>query len=112
MHICRAFSHPLTRREMLLRTANGFGAVALTSLMTEKAFGGLLQPAPAANPLAPRSGHHPATATRVIFLYMDGGPSQVDTFDPKPRLAQENGQPIRMQAPPTQFIAHDSAPRV
>ncbi len=68
-------------------------------------------PRPVANPLA-RPGHHPARANRVIFLYMNGGPSQVDTFDPKPRLDRENGQPIRMQAPPTQFIAHDSAPRV
>jgi hypothetical protein len=80
--------------------------------MTERAFGGLLQPTPAAHPLAPRPGHHPARATSVIFLYMDGGPSQVDTFDPKPRLAREHGQPIQMSAPPTQFIAHDAIPRV
>jgi len=102
----------LTRRQMLLRCANGFGAVALTSLMTERAFGGQLQPTQPFNPLAARPGHYPAKAQRVIFLYMDGGPSQVDTFDPKPRLARENGLPIRMQAPPTQFIAHDSVPRV
>src|SRR5262249_52496166 len=44
--------------------------------------------------------------------YMDGGPSQVDTFDPKPRLDREHGQPIKMKVPPTQFIPHDSAPRV
>jgi hypothetical protein len=106
-----SFRQPLSRRELLLRCSNGFGAVALTSLMSERAFGSLVQPAPA-NPLAPRAGHHPAKANRVIFLYMDGGPSQVDTFDPKPRLQRENGQPIRMQAPPTQFIPHDSAPKV
>src|SRR5205823_85973 len=103
---------PPSRRQLLLRCANGFGAVALTSLMTERAYGGVLDSSPAANPMAPRAGQHPAKATRVIFLYMDGGPSQVDTFDPKPRLQRENGQPIRMQAPPTQFIAHDSAPKV
>src|SRR5947209_17328782 len=106
------FAPPLSRRQLLLRCANGFGAVALTSLLTERAFGGLLQPSPAAHPLAPRPGHHPAKATRVIFLYMDGGPSQVDTFDPKPRLQRENGEPLRMTAPPTQFIAHNTPPRV
>jgi hypothetical protein len=94
---------------MLLRSANGFGAVALTALLTERAFGEVLKPA---HPLAPRAGHHAAKAKRVIFLYMDGGPSQVDTFDPKPRLDRENGQPIKMKAPPTQFIPHDAAPKV
>jgi hypothetical protein len=97
---------------MLLRCANGFGAVALTSLMTERAFGNVLAPSPDTSPLSPRPGHYPAKARNVIFLYMDGGPSQVDTFDPKPRLQRENGQPIRMQAPPTQFIPHDTAPKV
>src|SRR5262249_42873640 len=47
--------------------------------------------------------HHPARATSVIFLYMDGGPSQVDTFDPKPRLDREHGEAIKMKIPPTQF---------
>ncbi len=94
---------PLTRREMLLRSANGFGAVALAALWSDRAFGG---------PLAAKTGHHAARAKSVIFLYMDGGPSQVDTFDPKPRLTREDGQPIKMAAPPTQFIPHDSVPTV
>src|SRR5690606_24230377 len=48
--------------------------------------------------------HHPAKAKNVIFLYMDGGPSQIDTFDPKPRLDREHGQPIKMaKVPETQF---------
>jgi hypothetical protein len=94
---------PLTRREMLLRSANGFGALALAALLSDRAFGG---------PLAAKTGHHPARAKSVIFLYMDGGPSQVDTFDPKPRLTREDGQPIKMPAPPTQFIPHDSVPTV
>jgi len=88
---------------MLLRSANGFGAVALAALLAEQARGG---------PLTARGGHFPAKARSVIFLYMDGGPSQIDTFDPKPRLTQEHGQPIKMQAPPTQFIPHDSPPKV
>lgn len=47
--------------------------------------------------------HHKATARNVIFLYMDGGPSQMDTFDPKPRLNAEHGQPFAMKMEPTQF---------
>jgi hypothetical protein len=97
---------------MLMRCANGFGAMALTALLTERAFGSTLQPSSIANPLAPRAGHHPAKAKKVIFLYMDGGPSQVDTFDPKPRLEREDGKPIKMKPPPTQFIPHDTFPKV
>src|SRR5262245_34129704 len=101
---------PLNRREMLLRCSNGFGAVALAALMSEEALGGTPQrafpTAPSAGPLAPRPGHHAAKARSIIFLYMDGGPSQVDTFDPKPRLAKEDGEPIKMPHPPTQFIPH------
>jgi hypothetical protein len=97
----------LSRRQMLLRSANGFGAVALSALMNEEAAA-----RNAAGPLASRAGHYPARAKSIIFLYMDGGPSQVDTFDPKPRLAREHGQPIKMKAPPTQFIPHDTPPKV
>lgn len=101
MH-CRQFlAAPQSRREMLTRCANGFGAVALTSLLSEAAFG-----APATSrrdPLAPRPTHFPAKAKSVIFLFMDGGPSQVDTFDPKPLLEKEHGQPIKLKVPPTQF---------
>jgi len=84
---------------MLARCANGFGALALASLMGERAFGAV----PASGPLAPKPPHYPAKARSVIFLYMDGGPSQVDTFDPKPRLTAENGKPFGMKMEPTQF---------
>jgi hypothetical protein len=84
---------------MLSRCANGFGAVALAALCQEEA----LAAAPSADPLAPRAGHHAPRAKSVIFLFMDGGPSQVDTFDPKPRLDREHGQPIKMKVPQTQF---------
>ncbi|MBI2949155.1 MAG: DUF1501 domain-containing protein [Verrucomicrobia bacterium] len=94
---------------MLIRCANGFGAVALLAQMAERSFGGL---SPTSHSLARRIGHHAGRAKSVIFLYMDGGPSQVDTFDPKPRLDLEDGQPIKMKAPPTQFIPHDSVPKV
>jgi hypothetical protein len=99
MH-CRNYLRPLSRREMLLRCANGFGAVALTALLGDSAYGA--EPAEK-DPLAPKPPHFKAKATNVIFLYMDGGPSQMDTFDPKPRLAKEHGQPIKVKVEPTQF---------
>ena len=91
-----------TRREMLRRSANGFGALALAALMGEQASGQALRDQQGAGA---GSGpyHHAPRARNVIFLYMDGGPSQVDTFDPKPRLDREHGQPIPMKTPPTQF---------
>jgi hypothetical protein len=93
---------------MLRRCANGFGAVALASLAAEPAYGAAVggpdaAPSSRLNPFAPRAAHFPARAKSVIFLFMDGGPSQVDTFDPKPRLAREHGQPIKMKVQPTQF---------
>jgi hypothetical protein len=98
MHCHRFLPLPPTRRDMLRQCANGFGALALSALLAEPAYG-----APAADPLAPRPPHYPARARNVIFLYMDGGPSQLDTFDPKPRLAKEHGQPIKVKVEPTQF---------
>jgi hypothetical protein len=89
----------LSRREMLLGSAQGFGALALSSLLAQRGFG----ETPDTQPRVDHGLHHPARATSVIFLYMDGGPSQVDTFDPKPRLDRENGQPIGMDVPRTQF---------
>jgi hypothetical protein len=86
---------------MLRDAACGFGAVALASLMADRAFGGTGPDME--NPLAPRPPHFPARVKRIVYCYMDGGPSQVDTFDPKPRLAKEHGQPFRMKIEPTQF---------
>ncbi len=97
--------HPQTRREMLARSANGFGAVALAALSAGwQGRTAAAAPRPAdSTSLAPRPPHFAPRARSVIFLFMDGGPSQVDTFDPKPRLDREHGQPIQMQTPPTQF---------
>ena len=86
---------------MLMQCANGFGAVALTTLLSDPAYSGV--PSGSIDPLAPRLPHFRPRANNVIFLFMDGGPSQVDTFDPKSRLAKEHGQPIKMKVPPTQF---------
>ncbi len=103
MHCHRFVAPPLTRRQMLLRCANGFGAVALATLLTDRAYGSLLSSA-SPSPGTGSPPHQPAKATSVIFLYMDGGPSQVDTFDPKPRLDQEHGEPIQLtKIPATQF---------
>src|SRR5438445_5922905 len=100
MH-CSAFvKPPLSRRQMLAQCANGFGALALTALLGDAAYGA--SPADQ-DPLAPKSPHFKAKAKNVIFLFMDGGPSQMDTFDPKPRLAKEHGQPIKVKVEPTQF---------
>ncbi len=89
----------LTRREMLLRCANGFGAVALAALLAEEGHAG--EAASGKGPVR----HHSATATSVIFLYMDGGPSQVDTFDYKPLLEKYHGQDPHsvFKVEPTQF---------
>ena len=108
MYPCRRLqSAPLTRREMLSRCAGGFGAVALLGLLGERDFGGHMRvdaaEQPGRSPLAPRVAHFAAKAKHVIFLYMDGGPSQVDTFDPKPRLQQDHGKPFAMKIEPTQF---------
>ncbi len=94
---------PLNRREMLSKCANGFGGLALLALMGDKAFGKTITSAAPLSPMLPRSPHFAAKATSVIFLYMDGGPSQVDTFDPKPQLTKDNGQPFKMKMEPTQF---------
>ncbi len=99
MH-CRRFLQPLSRRDMLLHYANGFGAVALAALLKDD---GRAAERPDKDPLSPKKPHFAAKAKNVIFLFMDGGPSQVDTFDPKPRLAKEHGQPIKCKVEPTQF---------
>ena len=97
----------MSRREMLARTGAGFGAVALAALGNQWQSAAGAQPGepalPGGNPLAPRPPQFPARAKQVIFLFMDGGPSQVDTFDPKPRLTEEHGQPFKMKMEPTQF---------
>jgi hypothetical protein len=103
MHCGRFQARPISRRDMLARCANGFGAVALTALLGEPAYGGAITSGRDSDPMAPRPSHHPARARSVIFLFMDGGPSQVDTFDPKPRLDREHGQPIKAKVQPTQF---------
>ena len=87
----------ISRREALHRSAVGFGALALGSLLGETAS--------ADGSDAPDSPlpHHPPRAKRIIFLFMSGGPSQVDTFDPKPLLARDDGKPYPFDKPRVQF---------
>ena len=95
---CNNFmSRPLTRREMLGRCAGGFGSVALSSLLADPVYG------KAKSPFAPKNTHHNPKAKSVIFLYMDGGVSQVDSFDYKPRLEKDHGKPFSAKINPTQF---------
>lgn len=85
-----------TRREFLWETGGGFVGTALTFLLARDGFFGNVAQAeelsPAPSPLAPKRPHFPARAKSCIFLFMAGGPSQVDTWDPKPELNKRHGQ--------------------
>jgi hypothetical protein len=102
-------SQPTSRREMLRKCGSGFGAVALAALRCDPAFSDDAAKVRASSPLelgvAGHGPHHAVKAKNVIFLYMDGGPSQVDTFDPKPLLDKYDGQdPGKLfNVEPTQF---------
>jgi hypothetical protein len=81
----------ISRRHLLRRTGAGFGGVALSALLQEGQ--ARATTTAAGNPLAPQPPHFVPRAKRVILLFMPGGPSQVDTFDPKPRLTADDGKP-------------------
>ena len=95
---CQRYQNsPTTRREFLTQAGQGFGATALAALLAKQSLGDIQ------NQFAPRQTHFPARAKNIIFLYMDGGVSQVDSWDPKPRLSKENGKPFPAKIEPTQF---------
>jgi hypothetical protein len=80
----------LSRRDLLNRTGTGLGAIGLAALLAERTSAA---PKPGANnPLAPKVAHFTPKAKHVIHLFMNGGPSQVDTFDPKPELTKNHGK--------------------
>jgi hypothetical protein len=83
------FSSWISRRQLLQRTGMGLGCLGLAGLLADEC-----RAASAAGPLAPRAPHFPAKAQRVVHLFMNGGPSHVDTFDPKPLLDQYHGKPL------------------
>jgi hypothetical protein len=79
----------ISRREMLQRAGLGFGTWALLDLLARESHAKNVD-----NPLAAKTPHEPARAKHVIFLFMQGGPSHIDTFDPKPLLKKFHGQPL------------------
>src|ERR1044072_8477732 len=79
----------LNRRDVLRASANGFGALALQHLLARDGVA-----APRVNPLAAKAAHFAPKAKSVIFLFMVGAPSHIDTFDPKPALKKFEGQPL------------------
>ena len=107
MHCSNFSPRPQSRREMLKRTAGGFGAVALSALMADPAFAGRTSDGKSIggkrNPFAEKKPHFDPKVKRVIFLYMDGGVSQIDSFDPKPSLDRAHGQRFGAKIEPTQF---------
>jgi hypothetical protein len=84
-----------SRRAALRQACCGFGTLGLTGLLSD------LSAAEPPDPLAPRPPHFPARAKRVIFLFMHGGPSSVDSFDYKPALAKYDGKPLPFKRPLT-----------
>src|SRR5260370_11734187 len=79
-------SRSLPRRALLQHSAAGFGLLGLRALLASEP--------PALNLLAPKAPHFAPKAKRIIFLHMHGGPSSIDTFDPKPRLEKDDGKPV------------------
>ena len=79
-----------TRRKFFRDAAGGIGTIGLANLLGQEGRAATI----AANPLAPRKPHFPGKAKNLIFLFMEGGPSQLDLFDPKPELAKWDGKPL------------------
>jgi uncharacterized protein DUF1501 len=88
---CNRRQVALSRREMVVNSSLGFGALALAHLLARDGHATTQIPA---NPLAPKPAQLPAKAKHVIFLFMQGGPSHLETFDPKPDLKRLDGQPL------------------
>ena len=92
-----------TRRRLLQTSAVGFGQVALTAMLGHEALAESNAVASSVDPLSPQLSHLTSAAKRVVFLFMKGGPSHVDTFDPKPLLERDNGKPLPFDLPRVTF---------
>ncbi|MSR59437.1 MAG: DUF1501 domain-containing protein [Planctomycetaceae bacterium] len=90
---CGRYEHPATRRQFLARAGGGLGLLALGDLLQGPASAADDEPRPG-DGLAPRPSHFPPRATSVIWLFMEGGPSAVDLFDPKPELDKSAGKKL------------------
>lgn len=104
MNLDQLISLPATRREFLSRSGTGFGILGLTGML-----GGAVRPAvagsaesPVLSPMAPKASHFEGKAKRVIHIFLNGGPSHVDTFDPKPMLTKYAGQALPTPNLPTE----------
>src|SRR5215831_1579743 len=86
----------LSRRELLRRSGMGLGMLGLAGVLLEEQTRGALAPRSPSDivPLAPKKPHFPGKAKQVVHLFMNGGPSHVDTFDPKPILDKYHGKPL------------------
>jgi len=96
----QAFAQPMSRRQMLHAASTGFGAVALAGLFSEKA-SARSNDLPAGEAL--RQPHHTPKAKHVIFCFMSGGVSHIDSFDPKPYLEKQHGKPMPVKVERTMF---------
>ena len=85
-----------SRRDFLRLAGGGFGALAFSAMLADEARAATrgLAPPGSPNPFAPKSPHFEGPAKAVIFLFMEGGPSHVDLFDPKPELTRQHGKPL------------------
>jgi len=100
-HGPRASDSNLSRRQLLRRCGMGMGALALGSILAQAGFADTTS-SNLINPLTPKLPPFPAKAKRIIHLFMNGGPSQVDTFDPKPALDKYAGKTLPMDYLPTE----------
>jgi hypothetical protein len=85
---------PTTRREFLTKAGLGFGGLALAAMLAEEQARAEVPEIDPGRPVAPRQPHHKARAKSCIFLFMEGGPSHIDLFDPKPALKAQHGKPL------------------
>ena len=92
------------RRQLLRQTSAGFGSLALIDLLARcQASEQTPGQVSGGGPLAPKTPHFAPRAKRVIFLFMHGGPSHIDTFDYKPELTKQDGKPLPFEKPRIQF---------
>ncbi|HIF34064.1 MAG: DUF1501 domain-containing protein [Pirellulaceae bacterium] len=96
-----------TRRQLLKTSALGFGHLALTTMLAADEGTGQNE-LNSSNPLAPKKPHLLSRAKRIIFLFMKGGPSHVDTFDPKPLLTRDSGKPLPFALPRVTFAKQNN----
>src|SRR5262245_54874648 len=104
-HHCGRYEKFTNRRDFLKKAGGGFGLLALADLLQVDGLlsaaepikaGDGIEPAQALDPMAPRQSHYAAKAKSIIWLFMEGAPSSVDLFDPKPELTKRDGQRINI----------------